>query len=78
MAVFHRFDTYGPACGVHDGVNGADMEPPEVTCKRCLKVGFSTFDRRHYARKDGRTFIVNGFAPDPTRPWKAEYQGALA
>jgi hypothetical protein len=78
MPAFHRFDVSGPACGAGRGVNAADMDPPEVTCRRCLKVAFRAHDKRHYARKNGRVFVVEGFAPDPERPWKAEYAGPLS
>lgn len=76
----HRYDVYGPACGVspESGVNAADMDPPEVTCRRCPKVAFRYGDYRHYARKGGRTFIVDGLAPDPMRPWAAEHTEASA
>lgn len=36
--VTHWFGPYGPLCGTRDGVNAADMEPSEITCRRCLKV----------------------------------------
>ncbi len=37
----HRFYAYGALCGARDGVNAADMDPPEVTCLRCLKAPIS-------------------------------------
>jgi len=76
----HRYDAYGPACGVspESGVNAADMDPPEVTCLRCCRVAFRYYDRRHYARKNGRVFIVDGYPPDPERPWAAVYSGELS
>lgn len=73
----HRFDTYGPACGTADGVNAALMDPPEVTCRRCPKVAFNPYDLRHYARAEGRVFIVEGLPPDPERPWTAKWEGKL-
>lgn len=70
--VFHRFDRYGPACGVRDGVNAADMDPPEITCKRCWRArgadpidyweggfGFSYFRREPLAeRRNGKLYAV--------------------
>lgn len=67
--VAHWFGVYGPLCGKADGVNAADMDPPEITCRRCLKapVQDGWFRPRYpnhaqpvqeIVRRDGRTFLV--------------------
>jgi len=79
----HRFLPRGiTACGVDQGVNAADMQPPEVTCLRCLKVPPTIWDGHHYAYartpEACRVFVVDGLPPDPTRPWTAVFEGPLA
>lgn len=76
----HRFYRGITACGVEQGVNAADMEPPEVTCRRCIKANFAPdeFSHHHYARAEGRVFLAPGLPPDPERSWTAQYMGPLA
>jgi hypothetical protein len=56
---FHRFDAYGPVCGVPptSGVNAADMQPPEITCRRCAKTPPQWWERQ-VERRGGRLFLV--------------------
>ena len=77
---FHSYDAYGPRCGVHpeSGVNAADMQPPEVTCRRCKRIPPGLWEPRHYAYLDGRTFVLAGPSPDPVRPWAVPYEGVPA
>lgn len=79
----HHFHMGAPICGADykRAVNAAEQSPPEVTCRRCLRIPPEPgihYPPRHYARKDGRTFIVEGFAPDPERSWAAEYEGPMS
>jgi hypothetical protein len=75
----HRFFRGITVCGVDQGVNAADMDPPEVTCRRCMKIPPGPFEACHYARAPvtRRVFIAEGFPPDPERPWTAEWTGKL-
>ncbi len=78
----HRFFRGITVCGVDQGVNAADMDPPEVTCLRCIKTHFSPdeFYHQHYARADrgARVFVVKGMTPNPERPWAVQWDGAPA
>jgi hypothetical protein len=78
--VFHHFDAYGPVCGVRpeSGVNAADMDPPEVTCRRCRRIPPQSWEARHYAYREGRVFVVAGASPDPMRPWAVPFDGVPA
>lgn len=55
--VFHRFDAYGPICGVRDGVNALDMDPPEITCRRCMKIPVEWWRGQKTEWKDGRLLL---------------------
>lgn len=57
--VFHRFGPYGPVCGTARGVNAADFDPPEITCRRCCKTPPSPFERTQTVRRDGRLFLCS-------------------
>lgn len=57
--VFHRFNQYGPVCGTRDGVNAADMTPPQITCRRCLRAPVDMFARWQTWRFDGASFVVD-------------------
>lgn len=70
----HRHGPHGPVCGKADGVNAADMDPPEVTCKRCRKMQPRPHEGCHYEYPDRgqpgerfRVLIVQG-PPDPSLP----------
>lgn len=67
--VSHWFGPYGPLCGKRDGVNAADMDPPEITCRRCMKApvtgGWWTplypghaMRVREAERRDGRLYLA--------------------
>lgn len=56
--VFHRFDSYGPVCGAPSGNNAADFDPPEITCRRCLKSPPSWWERQT-VRRNGSCFLAD-------------------
>lgn len=58
--VFHRFGVYGPVCGTRDGVNAGDMDPPEITCRRCQKAPSPNYwDRWQVVRRDGSVLAID-------------------
>ena len=56
---FHLFNSYGPICGTERGVNAGDMEPPEVTCRRCMKCEPPTYARWQFERRDGKIYAMD-------------------
>lgn len=75
MPAFHHFNQLGPVCGVRDGVNAEDMDPPEVTCRRCRKQPPVFLSGKRYDYREDRVFIVPGDPDDLTKPRCGQWSG---
>jgi hypothetical protein len=66
MRVFarHRFDAYGPVCGAKGGVNAADFQPAEITCRRCRRIPPESWRwPQRYEVRDGSVFLTQEQKP---------------
>lgn len=72
---FHHIGPYGPVCGAARGVNAEDMDPPEVTCRRCRKQPPVFMSGKRYIYDGDRVLIAQGNPEDLTKPRCGQWSG---